>query len=159
MAIRRCEEGHSANTAQSLQEVQRFNFIPNIDAKSASRQPQVCLWQTPESYLALVRISHQGTWVWGSAEAPRFEQVWEGQGNGEVVLKRVHRERPQAVAECAGAASEDALMKLKVVKGRRFRAPAPSGWSFVGYFGKNPESSRFKSSNLTPGGFNSFPKW
>jgi len=127
MARRGCEEDHGANAAQSLQEMQRFDFIPKSDARSASRQPQVCLWQTPESYLALVRISHQGKWVWGSAEVPRFEEVWEGHGNEEVVLKRVHRERPQAVAECAGAASEDALIKLKALKGGRLRAPAPSG--------------------------------
>ena len=159
MARRRCEDGHSAKIAQSLQEMQRFDFIPNSDPKSSSRQPQVCLWQTPESYLALVRISHQGTWVWGSAEAPRFEEVWEGHGNGEVVLKRIHRERPQAVAECAGAASEDALMKLKVVKGRRFRAPVPSGnghhdwtrfWKTVRSFGLARDEVASFIDGLTP---------
>ena len=69
---------------------------------------------------------HQGTWVWGSAEAPRFEELWEGEGNGGVVLKQVRRERHQAMAECAKAASDQVLMKIGAANGGESDKPLPT---------------------------------
>ena len=126
MTRRRLEESRIANTTQPVQEVHRFDTTPNSDANMVSLEPQVSFWETPESYLALVRISDQGAWVWGSGEAPRFEDVWEGHGNGGVVLQRVPRERSQAMAECVRMASEDAWGKVQELKERRFRMPVPS---------------------------------
>ena len=97
-----CQENCSDNTELPLQGIQRLDPLSHNYDNGDSPEPQVCLWETTESYLALVSVSHKGTWIWGIAEASRFEEVWECQGNGEFVLNRVPRERSRAIAECVG---------------------------------------------------------
>jgi hypothetical protein len=89
--------------------------VPLVDITSSSCRPQVCLWETHESYVALVSLFHRGRWVWGSGEAASYGTAWEAEGNGGMVLKRVVRDRHEAMAECVRAAADNALANTTAV--------------------------------------------
>jgi hypothetical protein len=124
---KRRHESHDAGIAHPCQEIQWGGFLPSGNGDKAHLKPLVALWETPESYLALVGISHQGTWIWGIAEASCFEEAWEVQGNRELVLNRVLRERSRAIRECVGLASEDASTQIKLLEEKRLDKPSGNG--------------------------------
>jgi hypothetical protein len=123
MARRRLEERGTADTGQPVSRVPQYTTI-NGGADLVSIQPQVYFFEAAESYIALVQIWHCGKWVWGSAEVPRFDDAWEGQGDGAVVLKQVLRDRSDALAECVRIASEEVLGKLKMEGQAKSGAPS-----------------------------------
>ncbi len=126
MSKRQTEIGAVAIQAETSPEPRIEDTASGANAMTPYLRPQVSLWETPETYVALVQMSRQGEWVWASASTSRFEQVWEGCGDSEVVFKQVHRERPQAAAECVREATESALAKLH--DSRNGCSHAPSGF-------------------------------
>ena len=127
MAMRRSEEEIDDNCSRTLREIQRYEYTPVRDANMSYYQPQIYLWETAESYLAIIQICYQGILTYGSAETPRFEEIWERQGNGEAILKRVLRNPSQAVRECVDAATKDAQRKYASVKEKRINGSTSSG--------------------------------
>jgi hypothetical protein len=123
MARRRLQERGTADTGQLVSQVPQYTTI-NGDADLAPVQPQVYLFEAAESYIALVEVWHCGRWVWDSAEVPRFDDAWEGQGDGAVVLKQVLRDRSDALAECVRIAAEEVLGKLKMEGQAKLSAPS-----------------------------------
>ncbi|MFC1999212.1 hypothetical protein ACFLXE_00450 [Chloroflexota bacterium] len=119
MARRRLEGGPIGGSTWNVPEIRRLDTRSNDDADLAWLHPQVFFWETPESYLALVQVCYEGDWVWGGAEAPRFREVWERCGSGEVVLQRVPCERSQALEECVRRASDDVRYRLRDLRDKR----------------------------------------
>lgn len=106
MARRGIEGGCAVDASQPVHEIQQY---ATLESDTIPLQPKVYFFETAESYVALVQLWHRGRWVWGSGEAPRLHDIWERDGVSGAILRRVPRDRADAMAECVTIASEKAM--------------------------------------------------
>jgi hypothetical protein len=126
MTRRRVEGRFAYNTVQPMPSMGCSDGTNGCDSGIIGLQPQIHFFQTAESYVALVQIWHEESWVWASAQVPRFQEVWERNNGDGLVLREVPRDLSEAMAQCARIASDKALSQLGEQNAEKSDSSAPS---------------------------------